>query len=128
MQRKYFFVLGIIWISFNSCKKEYITDVDPNYEGEWHSDTIITDIETEVEKYFIIDGHQGVFGEWCELVPLGNNCSSYFSGEAKFSRNKKKVTIGPLKNQVNIEITEPPHINSDGLWECTLNETVYIKK
>ena len=104
-----------------SCKKD-ILDVDSNYQGEWHALPIGT-----LEYYIIIEGNQGVYGELCELTPLGSNCGSYFSGDVKMSRNGKKIFIGPWKNQVFFSVDVPPHINTEGEWECTLTERVYTK-
>lgn len=124
---KYFFILFLIILTFSSCKKKYVAVISPEYEGEWHSSSITNANDTEVEIYFIIDGNKGVLGEWCELVPLGSNCSANFNGDVIFNFNKTKIFIGPRLNRVVLRVDVPPHVNDDGKWECTITSRVYIK-
>jgi len=126
MKLKHIATLFSIMIFF-SCEKEYVVDVEPTYKGEWHSDPVTNSNGIQIEIYFIIDGKSGLLGEWCELMPLGGNCSSYFNGEVKFNRKQNKISIGPAKNQVILRVDVPPHLNTSGKWECTLTSRVYIK-
>lgn len=122
----YIQLVVFVLLMLSSCTK-YVVDISPEYEGEWHSDHVTGNDGIDVEMYFIIEGEHGVLGEWCELAPLGQNCFRTFSGDVKFNISKKKFYIGSLKNRAVLEIDVPPHINSDGVWECTLTERVYKK-
>jgi hypothetical protein len=122
-------ILVYVIICLISCKK-YVVDVNIDYEGEWHSMPVANSSGDETEIYFIIDGTQGELGEWCELSPLGSNCSSYYTGEANINRKEKNITIGkPFDGigRIILDIDVPPHINSNGYWECTITERIYIR-
>lgn len=115
---------------FTACKKDYVVDIDSNYEGEWHAEPVADDNGVEFEMYFIIDGYNGYYGQWCELVPLGSNCGTFYSGEAKINKKESKLYIGKTREgsgQVIFDIDVPPHLNTEGKWECTLTERVYLK-
>jgi hypothetical protein len=116
----------VLCIVHSSCKKE-VVDVDVNYEGEWHSEPIISDSGLLLEKYFIIEDGQGIYGEFCELDPLGSNCSFFFNGEVKFNFSEKKLFIGPWNNQSVFTIEVDPHLNSDDIWECTVSNTIFTR-
>ena len=113
---------------FTACKKEYVVDIDPSFEGEWHSAPLTDNNGVEFEMYFIIEGENGIYGQWCELVPLGSNCLISYNGPARINKKKSKLYIGKeIGGQVIFDIDVPPHINSDGKWECTLTSRIYIK-
>ena len=63
-------------------------------------------------------------------MPLGSNCSSYYKGVAKINRKESKFTIGKTFEGIGrifFRIDVPPHINTNGDWECTLTNRVYIR-
>jgi hypothetical protein len=78
--------VSVLFIGFVSCKKESAVSFDANFEGEWHS----TPIEYEDklrENYIIIIGDNGVYGEVCDVEPMGTGilCNIY-SGPAVVDR------------------------------------------
>ncbi len=128
MKVGYYLKFISLCLILSSCKKD-ILEIEPNYEGEWHTASVILDSGREIESYFIIDGDNAVFAERCDVEPLGTNCSVYKTGKVLTTKNQKKIFIGdPNKDfQMVIEIDEAPHLNSDGKWECTLMGAVFIK-
>lgn len=123
-----YLVFGVMIALMAACKKD-ILEIDPNYEGEWHTESETLDSGREIESYFIIEGNYAIYATNCDLVPMGNNCLVYQTGLVQTTKNQKLMFIGdPNKDvQLGIEIDELPHINSDGKWECTLMGNVFIK-
>ena len=113
-----------------SCKKDAI-DVDSNYVGEWHAESIVGDGLIFIEKFFVIDGNTAIFYEWCELFPVGTNCYKVYEGKAKINRKESKIEFGESSlngpGRIILSINVPPHLNDEGKWECTLTQTVYTK-
>lgn len=120
---KLIFVKIIILCSLliSSCKKD-VQERNPDFQGEWHAP-----IGGGFEYYISIDGNQGVYGATCQTEPTESNCESFFTGDAKINRSENKLFIGPWINQVVMNIDVPPHVNTDGDWECTLTKRVYIR-
>ena len=120
--------LLLLLLLVSSCKKDLV-DIDHNYQGEWHTESEMLDSGIEVESFFIIDEGTGVYGESCLLDPVGTGCLVYHSGSAQTTKKQKIMFIGdPSENiRLRIRIDEPPHLNSNGKWECTLMDRVYIR-
>lgn len=129
MKFKLIISLVITVLFIVACKKSAI-EINPDFEGEWHSEPF-GPAGSEVENYFIIDGSQGVFGEFCELNTGVYICNSVFKGAAEMNKKGTKLFIGDVvinqSARVNIEIDVAPFINSEGNWQCEFGERVYIK-
>ena len=123
---KKYIVIIFYLILVLSCKKEYVVDVNQDFEGEWRN-IFITEQDDSIGNYVVIDGNKGEYGEFCSIDPFGENCNSYFSGDAKFSRNKKEILIGKRSNQVVLVISESPHVNINNEWECSFDGEIFIK-
>lgn len=119
----------VLLLVLSSCKKA-ILEVEPNYEGEWHTAPEVLDSGREIESFFIIEGDSAIYAERCDVDPMGTNCSVYHIGKVLTTKSQKKMFVGdPNKDlQLVIIIDTPPHLNADGKWECELMGRVYIKK
>jgi hypothetical protein len=112
-----------------SCKKQYLVEYDIMYQGEWHSVPVMSSNGKLYEKYLIISGNNGVYGEFCE-IPNGN-CNAFYSGEIRINHSKRKIYIGKMFKGIGyvaFKIVKAPFLNSDNKYECMLTGTTYYKQ
>jgi len=89
-----FHVLIILIIFSSSCKKKYVVEISPEYEGEWHSIPVVSPTTgVGYEAYFIIIDGQGEAGG-CNSTLVDTNCFQHFNGDALFNWNKSRFCIG----------------------------------
>jgi hypothetical protein len=116
--------LGLL-LFMASCGKEYIGEFDENYNGEWHSDTLtLTDTGEDVEIYMIINGQYAEYGFLCKVNCTACECTFLTTGKAKINKDHTKLYfgLGYGNNSTSVKITEPPHVNAAGQWECKIED------
>lgn len=128
------FVLSFIGISLLlisitfSCGK-YAGNVDSNYIGTWHSDTLThVDSGDEVYNYIIIDGKKNSeYGFLCNVTCPSCGCFVINKGNAKINNKKTSLTIGSRKSTTFLKIQESPAL-IDGKWVMKIKDLWYYKQ
>lgn len=128
-----FTLLILLSVLFSACNKDYAGSIDANYEGEWHSlDTFTTANGIQADIYFLIaPDKKSKYGFVCDVSPNCSPCECQLltEGKAKINRSQTRLYIGSGNGnkKVKLEINESPHLNSNGKWECTIDNHVMIR-
>ncbi|WP_343747335.1 hypothetical protein [Fluviicola sp.] len=113
-------------VTICTCKK-YAGDYDPNYIGEWHSETVISDGE-EREIYLKINGKQSEYGFLCQINCNSCNCQELTSGKAVINKKGNVLYVGSGNNhkRFKLKIKKAPYQTPNGNWEMVIDSGTEI--
>ena len=121
--------LLILTVSITSSCGKYAGEVDWNYIGTWHSDTLtLVSNQEEIYNLIVIDGEENsLYGYQCSVTYPSYGCLTGTSGNATINKKGTKLYIGTRNNMTSLKINEPPAL-VDGHWQMKIEDLQYYKQ
>lgn len=123
-----YILFTILLVAIASCKK-YVGEYNPNFEGEWYTDTLVQqNTGYQIQNYLNINPDNSEYGFACDISCNPCGCMDYYSGKALINSKHTRLRIGNSSNTTWLKIQEEPYINSFGIWTMKINDLNYYKQ
>jgi hypothetical protein len=115
MKTKILFFL-IFALTITSCKKK-VTEVNPDFVGEWYSESYFTDGSLDAEYISIDETSYGIYenGSFFNQVSV--------KGKAKIGKDKLKIGLKGF----HISLMPEEILNTNNLWQMKLDGKTFYK-
>lgn len=121
------FITILVFFLF-SCNTKDIGDFNPDFIGEWHSETYNSpSIGGMAQDFLMVDAANGGLGIGCETGCPFCNCLIFQSGRVRINISNNNIAVGGSIQQI-MSVTKEPFINDDGIWEMEINNLPYFKQ
>jgi hypothetical protein len=125
--KKFVFFFGVC-LSLLSCNTPDIGEFNPDFIGEWQSETYnAPSVGGLAQDFLTVDGRNGGLGIACQVNCPFCNCLIFQSGRVRINTSTKQIAVSGSIQQI-MTITKEPFVNDDGIWQMEVNELAYFKK
>lgn len=128
MQRLTYFLaaLAIAFFMF-SCSVQELEKYNEDFRGSWRSAVYYSpQAGDSIRNYLNVDGENSAFGLLCDRNDDFEACLFYTQGKAKYNKVNGGLQIGNSVQNI-YAITQEPFVNSDGVWELSIDSVSYFK-
>jgi len=117
----------LFFIFFASCRKEKLEDFNPEFNGLWKSDTILTSSGQVIQNFLNVNGKDGWFGQQC-TPGCAVVCSCLVRNDGKIKIDKKKKVYIGWTYIKDLVVTREPYRDSNGKMVCELGGKIYYRE
>jgi hypothetical protein len=128
MKTALFIFLSVFLLSSASCRKEKLEDYDPEFAGEWKTDTITLTSGAKVQCILHVNGKDSFYGFMCNPdCGVICNCQLRQDGKAKINKKNKRIYIG-YSIVKDLVLKKGPYRHPSGRMACDLGDLTYFKQ
>ena len=121
-----FIGLMIGWLSIG-CQVQQMENYNEDFRGEWASSIHFSpSVGDSIQNYLTVDGNNSGLGIACKVDCPFCDCLITQSGRAKINTSTMTIQVGGTVSQI-LTVEEEPFINTNGVWEMTLEGQRYFK-
>lgn len=122
-----YFLTIILLIVVSACSVQELEKYNEDFKGNWRTDIYYSaQAGDSIRNYLQIDGKNSAFGLLCNKNTAFDGCLYYQQGKAKYNKASKGLQIGNSVQNI-YSIDKEPFINSDGVWELSIDSVSYYK-
>lgn len=128
MLSKAIFIFSITsLIILSSCSVQELEKYNEDFRGDWRTNVYFSpQAGDSIRNYLKVDGDNSAFGLLCDKDDDFDACLYFQQGRAKYNKANQGLQIGnSVQNIYQIDIE--PFINSDGVWEMSIDSVSYFK-
>lgn len=117
----------ILMTVVTSCSVKELEKYNEDFKGNWRTDIYYSaQAGDSIRNYLQVDGKNSAFGLLCDKNSPFDGCLYYQQGKAKYNKASKGLQIGNSVQNI-YSIDKEPFINSDGIWELSIDSVSYYK-
>lgn len=117
----------ILMTVVTSCSVKELEKYNEDFKGNWRTDIYYSaQAGDSIRNYLQVDGKNSAFGLLCDKNSSFDGCLYYQQGKAKYNKASKGLQIGNSVQNI-YSIDKEPFINSDGIWELSIDSVSYYK-
>ncbi|RFC53300.1 hypothetical protein DXU93_13945 [Brumimicrobium aurantiacum] len=110
-----------------ACNIKQIEKYNEEFNGKWRTDVFYSPTKADTSRnYLTVDGKNSGFGVACHIDDSFEECLVFQTGKIKINSSTKAVQFGNSVSQIHY-VTQEPFINTEGVWELSLDSIQYFK-
>lgn len=121
------FLIIAVLLFISSCSVQELEKYNEDFRGDWRTNVYFSpQAGDSIRNYLKVDGNNSAFGLLCDKSDDFDGCLYYQQGKVKYNKANQGLQIGNSVQNI-YRIDREPFINSDGIWELSIDSVAYFK-
>lgn len=126
-QRACLYLFILLSALLSSCSVQELEKYNEDFKGDWRSAVYYSaQAGDSIRNYLTVNGNNSAFGLLCNKNSSFDGCLYYQQGKAKYNKASKGLQIGNSVQNI-YAIDKEPFVNSNGVWELSIDSVSYYK-